>query len=158
MRIRRAVVLLLAAGLLPGCYTRQPLQSGAPAPRDRIVAVVNDTGTVLLGNDLGPGVVEIEGVVSTATAEQWTVHMLRVEHRDGRQVSWNRELVTIPRSALSSPQVVILDRTRSWLAAGGVIVGAVALARVFGLSFGSDEDSRGPGGPPPVELIGGSRR
>jgi hypothetical protein len=158
MRIRTAAIVLFTAGVLAGCYSRQPLRTELPAPNTRIVATVTDTGSVLLGNDLGPGVVEIEGLVSAATAQQWTLHMVRVEHRDGRNVSWNRELVTVPRAALTSLQTVELDRTRSWIAAGGLVVGSILLARAFGLQWGGDEDPRQPPGPPPVELIGPGRR
>jgi hypothetical protein len=158
MKINKVAAVLLSAGLLVGCHSRQPLRTETPAPLARIVATVTDTGSVLMGNALGPGAVEVEAMVSAATPEEWALHLIRVEHRDGRQVNWNRELVVFPRAALTGTQVVELDRTRSWIAAGGIVVGTFLLARAFGLMFGGDEDQRGPPGPPPVEVIGGGRR
>jgi hypothetical protein len=159
MKLNTLAAVLLSAGLLAGCYSRQPLRTATPEPLTRIVATVTDTGAVLMGNAVGPGAVEVEALVRSATPDEWGLHLIRLEHRDGRQVTWNRELVTFPRAALSNVQVVELDRTRSWIAAGGIVVGAILAARAFGLIFGGDDEGRDPpGGPPPVELIGGGRR
>jgi hypothetical protein len=158
MRLGTASAVLLGASLLAGCYSRQALHTAAPEPWTRIVATVTDTGAVLVGHAVGAGAVEVEALVSSATADEWLLHLLRVEHRDGRQVTWNRELVTFPRAALASPEVVQLDRTRSWIAAGGIVVGSILLGRAFGLMFGGDEAPRGPTTPPPVEMIPGWRR
>jgi hypothetical protein len=133
--------MLLGGMLLGGCYTREPLATPVPAPAVRIVATVTDTGAVVMGNTIGTGASEVEGVVAEATDTGWTLHMVRVEHRDGRSVPWNREVVSFPINALDNPSVVVLNKQRSWAFAGGVVVGALLLGRMFNV-FGSTEDDR----------------
>lgn len=157
MKTMRLVAALIPCLLLGACYKRQPLATATPAPSTRIVAELTDTGTVVMGNSIGPGALEVEGVVSRATEAEWTLYVLRVDHRDGRSIAWNRELVSFPRAALSSPSVVVLDTRRSWLAAGATVAGAFLLARAFQL-LGADDDDRDGGGPPPQELIVAGRR
>jgi hypothetical protein len=158
MRIPAAIVLLLASGLTAGCYSRQPLQGTVPVPDTRVVAVVTDQGAATMGDMIGTGATEVEGIVRAASASEWTLNMVRVEHRDGRQVGWNREMVAFPAGTLGATQVVELDRTRSWLAAGAGVAGAFIIARIFGLQFGGDDEGRDRNGPAPPQMTGGSRR
>lgn len=112
-----------------------------------------------MGNSLGPGAMAVEGVVSTATDTEWTLLMLRVDHRDGRSIPWNRETVSFPRAALSDPLVVVLDKRRSWLAAGATIAGALLVARGFTLLFGGDaDDPNGEPPPPQADIVPGVGR
>ncbi|CAN5613201.1 hypothetical protein BH23GEM9_BH23GEM9_34290 [soil metagenome] len=150
--MRNAVLPLIFCVLFGACYSRQPLESAAPAPSTRIVATLTDEGTVAMGNSLGPGASEIEGVVSTATDTIWTLHMVRVMHHDGRSVPWSRESVSIPRNVMRNPTVVVLDKRRSWMVAGAAVAGTILLARAFNV-FGFIEDDRGGELPPPAESI-----
>jgi hypothetical protein len=123
-----------------GCYMRQPLETEPPPPATRIVADLTDAGTVAMSNALGPGVLEVEGVVTSADDNAWALNMLRAEHRDGRSIAWNREPVSFPRTALVNPVVVVLDKKRSLLAAGGITLGAFVLARAFSLIGATEDD------------------
>jgi hypothetical protein len=127
-----------------------------PAPATRIVATMTDSGVVAMGNAIGPGSTEIEGIVVSADADQWTLEMLRVDHRGGTSVAWNREQVTFPRQALTNVSERTLDKKRSWLAAGLVAASAVLAGGLFGAITGGEE-----GGEPPVPTEnvtrGGSR-
>ena len=150
-----AVICIVAAS----CYKQVPLNTTHPAPTTRIVATLTDSGIVAMGNALGPGATEVEGVVSNATDSQWTLQLIRVEHRDGRSITWNREPVPFLRTLLANPMMVTVDRKRSWLAAGGIVIGAFLIAKSFNV-IGGDEGS------PPVDdperavvpRIQGSRR
>lgn len=126
-----------------GCYTRAPLTAPVPAPATRIVATLTDSGTVAMGNELGAGALEVEGVVANADVNAWQLLMVRVDHRDGRSISWNREPVRFSPGSLTNAQIVKLDKKRSWLAAGGITVGALILARTFDLLGASEEDDEG---------------
>ena len=151
-KIVAALVICLSAA---GCYQQRPLQTPTPAPATRVVAQLTDSGTVVMGSALGPGVLAVEGVVAKADEHAWTLQMVRVDQRDGRSISWNRELVSFPRNLLANPNVVVLDKKRSWLAAAGITVGAIVLARVFNV-IGSDENQDGD--PNPQEsVVGGGR-
>jgi hypothetical protein len=146
----RASVPLALLVLLTACYTQRPLEAPVPTPSTRIVAAVSDSGIVAMSNAIGPGAVEIEGVVAAANADVWNLHLVRVEHRDGRSIPWNRELVSFPRHALARPMERRLDRTKSWLAAAGITAAALIVGRLFQALA---TDDRNGGEPPPLESV-----
>jgi hypothetical protein len=139
-----------------GCYMQRPLETTLPPASTRIVADLTDAGTVAMGNALGSGVLKVEGVVTTASDDVWSMQMLRAEHRDGRSIDWNRELVSFPRNALTNPSIVVLDKKRSYLAAAGITLGAFVLANAFNLLGASEEDENTT--PPAQSWVPGSRR
>ena len=97
-----------------------------------------------MSNAIGAGALSVEGVVASANEQQWTLQMVRVNHRDGRAIDWNREAVAFPSNVLVSPTVKVLDRNRSWLAAGGIVIGAFVVARALDIGFvGEDDNSNG---------------
>jgi hypothetical protein len=120
-------------------------------PGDGVLAQLTDSGTVALANALGAGALGVEGVVAQADAQSWTLQMVRVNHRDGRVIEWNREPVTFPRTHLSQLMVKVLDKKRSWIAAGGIIIGAFVLAQTFDLLGSSEEEGDEP--PPPASVV-----
>ncbi len=134
-----------------GCYMERPLQDPTPVPSTRVLAQLTDSGTVALSNALGPGALGVEGVVASADAQSWTLQMVRVNHRDGRVIEWNREPVNFPRNLLTQPMVKVLDKKRSWLAAGGIVIGAFILAQTFDLLGSSENEDEEP--PPPASVV-----
>ena len=138
------VVLLFFCAVLGGCYTRRPLETTPPQPNLRVVALLTDSGTVAMSNAIGAGAQEVEGVVARATESEWTFAMMRVDHRDGRSIPWNRELVTFPSATLSKPVVVALNKKKSWLAAAGITVGAYLAARAFGVINSGEDETTDP--------------
>ena len=144
-------MLIVGAAIASGCYMERPLQSPTPAPATRVLAQLTDSGTVALSNALGPGALGVEGVVAQADGQTWTLQMLRVNHRDGRVIEWNHEPVTFARSFLAQPMVKVLDKKRSWLAAGGILIGAFIVAQTFDLLGSPEEDDEVP--PPPASVV-----
>jgi hypothetical protein len=141
---RRVMALVTLVSFFTACYAQRPLSVAVPAPATRIVAQVTDTGAVVMGSAIGPGVVEVEGVVAEADATTWKLQVVRVEQRGGISTPWNREVVSFPRNALTSPREKRLDRTRSWLMAGLVVAGLVAVAVLFGPVLGGGDSDPGP--------------
>ena len=148
--------VLPTALLLSACYTQRPLERIVPVPATRIIAKVTDSGTVVMGGRIGPGAEEVEGVVATADENVWELRLLRVDQRGGASVLWNSELVSFPRYALTSPNEKRLDKTKSWMAAGLIAVGAFVAARLFQAS-GADEDTSKPPPPPLILIPGGGK-
>ncbi len=130
--------------LLAACYTQAPLETALPAPATRIVAMVTDSGAAALGNTIGPGAMEIEGLVEEASPEAWRLQLLRVNDRFGKTNVWQGQVITFPRHMLARPEVRRLDKTRSWLAAGGIAVGAVLAAQAFSSIVGGDDINTTP--------------
>ncbi len=138
--ICRGAVLFAAS---TACYTQQPLVSSIPAPATRIIAQVTDSGAVAIGGPVGPGALEVEGIVATADEAVWNVNLTRVDYRGGSSVVWNKELVAFPRNALSHVNEKRVSKSRSWMAAGLIAAGAFLASRAF-TEIGSSGD--GPGG------------
>jgi hypothetical protein len=146
-RLRRVSILLLA-GTTAGCYVQQPIETAIPAPATRIVAQLTDSGAVAVGGRLGPGAVEVEGVVASADESAWNLNLLRVSYRGGTSSTWNKELVSFPRFALSNATERHVDKTRSWVVAGLIGAGAILASRLFSESGSGGGDGDG-GGPTP---------
>ncbi|HTI06091.1 MAG TPA: hypothetical protein VL549_12285 [Gemmatimonadales bacterium] len=141
---------LMAVGFIPlvaACYLQSPLMSPTPAPDMRIVAQVTDTGVLEMGQAIGPGATEVEGVVANADATAWDLRMLRVDYRGGSSVLWKGELVHFPRSALSQATERRFSRGRSWVLAGVITSTALLAARFLGFLGGGDSTDKPP--PPP---------
>lgn len=139
--IARAAILVAA---LTACYTRQPLETAVPAPATRIIARVTDSGAVALGGAVGPGALEVEGVVATADEVAWNLNLLRVDYRGGSSVIWNRELVSFPRSMLSNVSEKKVNKPRSWMAAGLIAAGTFLASRLFSQLGGGEEGGGEP--------------
>ena len=122
---------------------QKPLVTLPPAPAMHVVARLTDVGTVSMSNTIGAGALEVEGVVAAANENEWKLQLLRVDHRDGKTVNWNRELVTFPSNLLTQPSVKMLDKKRSWIAAVGITVGAVLVARAFNVLGAEEEQDLG---------------
>jgi hypothetical protein len=141
----RAITAVLAVGMsVTACYTQHPLTTPVPVLGTQIVAELTDTGTVVMANQLGPGVTEIEGFVAEVNGTGWKLLMTRVEQRGVGSTYWSREPVTFPRSALTRVTQRQLDKKRSWVTAGLIAAAAIVAARSFGgFGFGGE----GPGDP-----------
>jgi hypothetical protein len=148
MKYLSFVSIVLLASTSAGCYVQQPLETGIPAPATRIVAQVTDSGAVAVGGRLGPGAVEVEGVVSSADESAWNLNLLRVSYRGGTSSTWNREMVSFPRFALSNATERHLDKTRSWLVAGLIGGGVFLASRLFSESISGSGDGDGSGPTP----------
>src|SRR5437899_12651462 len=145
--MRLTVAHLPALGsvcLLAACFTQTPLATPTPAPETRIVALVTDTGVLAMSNAIGSGATEVEGIVAGADATSWDLRLLRVDYRNGQSVTWNRELVRFPRSALSQATERRFSTRRSWLMAGLLTSTAFLAARFLGVIGGCDDTSKPP--------------
>ena len=152
MNPRLVLSLTFAAAALTGCYSYRPLEVAVPQPATTVVAQVTDTGAVVMGNTIGAGALEVEGVVTEATSDSWKLQVLRVDDKFGATNVWQRQVITFPRYTLTRPRVKQLDKRRSWMAAGGIALAAFAASRLFGgLITGEDPDPNP--NPPPANLI-----
>ena len=148
----RIASLLLVTSTLAGCYVQRPLETPIPAPATRIVAELTDSGAVAVGPRLGPGAVQVEGVVAAANETAWNLNLLRVDYRGGTSNTWNRELVTFPRFALSNATERRVNKTRSWMLAGLIGAGVILASQVFG-EFSSGEVEEPEPTPPNIRML-----
>ena len=142
--IRRTIAVVTLGCFSVGCYTHRPLSTPVPTPETRVVAQVTDTGAVVLASDIGPGALEVEGVVAEADAETWKLQLTRVTQRDGTSSMWSRELVAFPRYALTNAREKRLDKNRSWIVAGVLTAAVITVTLLFGSVLGGEENGGSP--------------
>jgi hypothetical protein len=126
MPIRRIGSALLGLSLM-GCYTLQPISSGALQAGSKVAFDMNDTGRVALGGSMGPGIDQIEGqLVEAQNGGDYLVAVSSVRLLRGGQQVWRGERVRIRPEFVSSMYERRLSkgRTTALIAAG---VGVVAV-------------------------------
>ena len=137
------LALAFSTCALSACYMEKPLDTVPPPPNTRITAQLTDSGTYVMGNAIGQGVLAVEGVVESADHDVWKIHMLHADQKDGRTVDWNNELVSFPSNVLVSPTVRVLDKKKSWIVAGATVLGVVIVGRSWNNIFANDEKPTG---------------
>jgi hypothetical protein len=121
---------------LSGCYTTTALGTATPEPGTRILAELTSEGRTDMTPLIGPDVILVEGTLVAIRPDGWDILMKRVEQTGGRGALWNEERVAFPSSAFGSVQARRLDRTRTYLAVAGGVVGALLLGRLIGSDGG----------------------
>ncbi|HMC56542.1 MAG TPA: hypothetical protein VKH19_15305 [Gemmatimonadaceae bacterium] len=144
---RLSLVLLVAGS---ACFKNTPIGLGIPAPETRIIASVTDVGSDHMAKLIGVAATEVEGIVESATDSVWNLRVIRVDQRGGASTMWNRELVSFPRWALTSPSAKKIDKKRSWLFAGMIAATAFLAERLIIGAFSLDDAGRGPPEVPPT--------
>ena len=140
-------MLAFLSGVASGCYVYGPAPGDA-TPGTRVLLELNDRGRVGLGNNIGPTGGVVEGIVQSNSDSAYSLLVKRVEYMNGQSNAWNGEKLIVPKEFIGNARERTLSPSRTWLAAGGVVLAVVAFisSRQL-LGFGSG--SKGSGGGPP---------
>lgn len=145
----RAVSSVLLVSLpLSGCYTLAPLPAADPSPSSRVLVRLTDQGTVDLAPSLGPGAAAVDGTVEAVRGDTLDLLVRTVELRGGGFTTRPGDYVAVPRPAIGGVEERRLDRRRSWLLGGAIVVGAAVLGRALGTSGILPGPDGGTGGIP----------
>jgi hypothetical protein len=125
----------------------RPLTTPQPVAGQKVYIRLTDQGSVDLARYIGPQMVAIEGIVADAADGEIALKVTRTEQRNGVDVSWAQEPVTVPRSAISSVQERSLDKRRTWMFAAGL--GGLVIAVAILIGSGVLTGGGGEGEPPP---------
>ena len=138
-----------------GCYTYAPLDTSTEVQAgERIAVEVTDRGRVELGERFGSGVERLEGTLTRTDSQDLVMNVWRVKSIGGETSRWSGESVRFRREQAAKVQLRILNRPRTYLAAGATVAGLVLFAKSFDL-FGSFVGGSGPNeGPPPASSRG----
>jgi hypothetical protein len=120
-----AMLLLLPQA---GCYNVHPVATPEAAVGGRVVATLTDAGSVGIASQVGPRIVEVEGVIQRMTADSLHLGVVRTIDRSDIESLWNGETVSIPVSGITSLRERQLSTRKSVLAAALLVVGALMLA------------------------------
>jgi hypothetical protein len=146
--VRKTLSLATLSAFACACYVQRPVTTVVPGPSTRIIALVTDTGSVVMSNAIGPAATEVEGIMVDTDGNNWRLQMLRVDQRGGFSTRWNREIVTFPRFALTNVTQKVLDKKRSWLFAGLAALVVFGSTLFLGQAIGGGDPDPDP--PPPV--------
>jgi hypothetical protein len=146
-RFWRGCLLAFLSGVASGCYVYGPAPVNA-APGTRVQLELNDRGRVGLGNSIGPTGGVVEGTVQSNSDSAYSLLVRRVEYMNGQSNAWNGERLIVPKEFVGNARERTFSPSRTWLAAGGLVLAAVAFISSRNLlGFGSG--SKGSGGGPP---------
>jgi hypothetical protein len=149
MQYRRFCLELGFGPVALGCYQYTPLDTTIGVQAGQHVAVeITDRGRAELGERLGSGVVRLEGTLTRTDSSELVMNVWRVAQIGGVIAHWSGESVRFRRDYASTVEMRTLNRGRTYLVAGGAVVGIVVFTKTFGLlGFSVGEDD--PGEPPP---------
>ncbi len=145
-QVRATTAMVVLAVHLGACFRYAPADFATVSTGAELLVSITEQGRTELREVLGPGAERVDGRLLSHTDEDLVLSVASIRHVDLREpVPWNGESVTIPRALVGRVQERSLDRTRSLLVGGLVVVGAV-LASLISLTGGGDAGENG--GPP----------
>ncbi len=142
MRTRYLVPML---SFMCGCYESVPVQINQVQPGTKLRVTLTDAGTDSLARYLGPGVETVDGKLISTTESRLSLGVTSVAMRSGQDQFWKGEAVAIPRTALATVQQRKVNKPKSLLLGGALIV-ALASLRLSGVVGGNGGGGRN--GPP----------
>jgi hypothetical protein len=143
--IQRVGVMMLAVGVLAGCYTLRPARGPLPPLGTRVAFDVNDAGRVALGGSMGPEISQVEGRLVSVENGEYVIAVSTVRLLRGGEQVWRGEQVRLKSEHLGPAYVRRFDTARSALVGGTVVGGFTAFLIGRALSgAGSGRDGRVP--------------
>lgn len=145
MRLRHTAILVL---LLAGCYVYAPVGMGPPPTGRPVRLTLTDAGTVNLASELGPSVEAVGGKLIGNTADAYVLALSDSRKRNGIEIDWRGEQVSISKSLVATVQQRQFSRGRTALVAGGVVAAMLVARQTLwgpGGVFGSASPGPGPG-------------
>ena len=148
IRLRLALLALLTAPLLAGCYVYRPLGQSTPPAGHQLRLTLTDSGTANLAAQLGPSVEAVGARLLQDTPDAYVVSVIETRKRNGVEMSWLGEQLSISKSVVATVHRREFSRTRTALVSVGTIAGILAARAAFwgpGGVFGGPKPGPGPG-------------
>jgi hypothetical protein len=149
-RRRAGIVLACVSVVNASCYEYQPLSGTSPTAGQHVEFVLSDSGRVALGQQLGPGVLRVDGLLRQVRDGAYEVGVDHITTISGGSANWGGESVRIPIADVSQAGLRSLSRTRTALVAAAAVVGIglFIASRSLSVLGGASRDSTGTGGHP----------
>ncbi len=137
---------------ISGCYTYVPMSAGVtPASGEPVALDITDAGRVNLSERFGPGLLRVEGRLTTVPAQDYALNVHRVAFIGAPASRWSGELVRIDRNFVGNVRQRKLSSGRTALAVGVITlaVGTLFVATdLIGFFSGTNSNPPGPPEPP----------
>jgi hypothetical protein len=129
-----------------GCYGYYPPSTPAPVGKD-VEVTLSDSGSFALARQIGPSAAAINGRFTSDSANALVLSVTGVRQRDGNEVDWKGERVSVPRPLVIRLEERRFSRGRTTLFVGGIVVGLLVARQSFGGSgfsfLGNGESHQG---------------
>jgi len=146
MQIRRFLWLV---PLLGACYEYQPVDTASAPTGQPIRLTLTDAGSADLAPALGPSMEEVGGKLLNASGDVYVVALAESRKRNGMEIDWRGEEVSISKSLVASIQMRKFSPTRTGFLTAGVVGVLVILQRsIWGSGTGYGGGPPGPGPTP----------
>lgn len=147
--MRSVARVCFALVLASACYRYTGSPNTAPSSGDVVRLDLTTAGIERLSRVLGRDAVAVEGSILTVDDTSYVMAVSGTRQRETQStLSWAGDRVVIPRSAVQSIERRSLDKKKTWLVAGLVVLGAIAAKVIisgFDVFAGGDD-----GGMPPT--------
>jgi hypothetical protein len=145
---RVAICLIAVFGV--ACYRYAPATSAVPSSARVVRLQLSPTGAQTMSRVLGRDAVVVEGTILSADDTSYAMAVTATRRADNQPQTWAGEHVIVPRSAVQSMQARSLDRKKTLMIAGLVVLGAVGLkVLISGIDALAGGDDGGISPPPP---------
>ena len=144
LRLLRGGLAVLLLGINTGCYVYTP--GVTPVSGMRVRLDLNDRGRVGMGESIGTSARSIEGTLRADPDSTYALKVESVEYLNGQNNRWSGESVTVSKDFVGTVRERQLSRSRSFLAAAGIVGGAIVLIATRGI-IGGGNTGKEPGPP-----------
>lgn len=127
----RTVAVAVLALAAAGCYTWVPVQS-PPEPGRSVRASVTQAGAEALRPRLGPGVLEVDGLLLERRDDQLSILLQEYVTRQAGTLSGNNEPIQLSWPQVDGVHERRIDVVRSGLFGAALVGGVVAAISIFG--------------------------
>ena len=128
MSLRLAACSLIVLG---GCYGYYPPETPAPVGKN-VDVTLSDSGSFALARQIGPSAATINGRLTSDSANAIILAVTGVRQRDGNEVDWRGERVSVPRPLVLKLEERRFSRGRTTLFVGSVVVGILVARQALG--------------------------
>lgn len=132
-------VCALAAVLLTGCYTLEPVTGPTPVVGSEVAFDITDAGRVALGGSMGPEIEQIEGRLVERDSSEYVVAVSAVHLLRGGEQTWSGEPVHIKSQYVGTMYEKRFSKSRS-VVLGAIGVGIAAAIATQQLIGGGSQD------------------
>jgi len=147
MRVRSALVVLVASILTGGCYTLQPITTAPPAGAS-VVVTLTSAGSDAVTATVGPRATRITGAVRSANAETIEIDISEVLTLDGQSYFLQGSTVSLARDHMATVRMRSLDKRRTAIVGTAAVFAAGAIIAGVRFGGGGGGDNGGGGGTP----------
>ena len=134
--------------LIAGCYIYRPINTSTPQPTGQPVRLtLTDLGTANLAAALGPSVEAVSGRLVNDTGDVYVLALSESRRRNGIEIDWRGEQVSISKTLVANIQQRQFSRTRTGVVTASLIAGMLIARQALwgsGGVFGSDRPGPGP--------------